>query len=108
MKFITSQLHKLFGLYLIGAFTTFGLLGTANEVFAQGAGGGTLKFNDATKSAGLDIPGAGEDTGDSIIQVIKNFINYALGFLGLIALGMLIFGGYKMVASSGDEAVYKE
>jgi hypothetical protein len=26
----------------------------------------------------------------------------------LIALGMLIFGGYKMVASSGDEAVYKE
>lgn len=42
------------------------------------------------------------------MQVIRNFINWALSLLGLIALIMLLFGGYKMVVSGGDEEAYKE
>lgn len=98
--------HKLFGMYLIGGLTTVALVGDA---FAQAAGGGSgLPFNDPDKSSGINVGGAGTDTGDTIIDIIKRFINYALGFLALIALVMLLWWGYKMVTSGGQEDAYKE
>lgn len=60
-------------------------------------------------SAGINgIAGAGTDAGDGIIGVFKNFINYALWLLALIAFAMLLWGGYKMVVSGWDEEAYKE
>ena len=97
--------HKLFGLYLIGGLTTVALVGDA---FAQTAGGSTLPFQNPESTNGINVGGAGTDQGDTIIDIIKRFINYALGFLALIALVMLLWGGYKMVASGGDEGAYKE
>ncbi|AKH32383.1 hypothetical protein XF24_00018 [candidate division SR1 bacterium Aalborg_AAW-1] len=97
--------HKLLGLYLIAGSA---LVATANTAFAQTQGGTTLPFADPDKSAGINVGGAGSDQGDTIIDIIKRFINYALGFLALIALVMLLWGGYKMVASGGDEGAYKE
>ena len=98
--------HKVFGLYIIGGFTTLGLV---NNAFAQTAGGGgTLPFADPEKSAGINVGGAGTDQGDTIIEIIKRFINYALGFLALIALVMLLWGWYQMVAAGGDEGAYKK
>lgn len=96
---LKKLLHKSFGMYIIGAFTTLGLVSTT---FAQGT------FFDPTKTTGLNVGGAGADQGETIIDIIKRFINYALGFLALIALVMLLWGGYKMVASGGDENAYKE
>lgn len=104
---VKNLLHKMFGLYLIAGSVTLGLLAFVNDAFAQGAGGGTA-FYDPDKTAGLNVGWAGTDQGESIIDIIKRFINYALSFLALIALGMLLWGGYKMVASGGDEEAYKE
>jgi Type IV secretion system pilin len=98
----------MFWLYIIGAFTTVGLVSSANTVFAQGAGAGGTPFYDPTKAGGTNVAGAGTDQGEGIIDIVKRFINYALGFLALIALCMLLWGGYKMVASGGDEGAYKE
>lgn len=97
---LKKLLHKSLGMYIIGGLTTLGLVSTT---FAQ-----NLPFNDPSKTAWLNVWWAGTDQWDSIITIIKNFINYALGFLALIALVMLLWGGYKMVASGGDEGAYKE
>jgi len=51
--------------------------------------------------------GTDTDKWDSIIQVIKNFINYALGFLWLIALIMLLYGWFKMVTAGWEEEAYE-
>lgn len=96
---LKSTLHKFVGLYIIWAFTTVGLV---SDTFAQ------FGVN-PENTQGIDgIGGTGTDAGDNIMDVIKNFINWALSLLGLIALIMLLFGGYKMVVSGGDEEAYKE
>lgn len=99
-----NLLHKVLGLYIIAWLTTVWLLDT----FAQSAGGGGFWVN-AQNSAGLNgIAGAWSDQWDWLIGLIKSGINYALWFVSLIAFAMLIWWGYKMVASGGDEGPYKE
>lgn len=44
----------------------------------------------------------------SLLTVVKSFINWILGLLSLIALGMALFGGFKMVTAAGDDGKYKE
>lgn len=105
---IKKAAHTMFGLYIIWAFTTFSLVWLASDAFAQGAGGSGLPFNDPAKTNWIQVSWTGTDQGEGIIDIIKRFINYALGFLALIALCMLLWGGYKMVASGGDEGAYKE
>ncbi len=58
---------------------------------------------------GVNVAG-GTDQGknDSIIDVVKNVINYALWFLGLIALIMLLRGWFKIVTAWGDENAHQE
>lgn len=107
LQTVKNFFHKMFGLYLIAGSITLGLLIFVNDAFAQGAAGGTA-FYDPEKTTGLNVGGAGTDQWESIIDIIKRFINYALSFLALIALAMLLWGGYKMVASWGDEEAYKE
>lgn len=43
-----------------------------------------------------------------LVNVIKSFINWVLGILSLIALIVVLFGGFKMVTAAGDETKYKE
>ncbi len=102
--------HKLFGLYIIGGLTTLALMNTASNVFAQNAGGSQIGWFwiNAENTSGIEGINAGTDQWDNILSVIKKFINYALGLLALIALVMLLWGGYKMVASGGQEDAYKE
>lgn len=55
-----------------------------------------------------DVPGAqGGLQGDSLILTIKNGINWLLGLLGLIALIVLLWGGFQMVTAAGDDGKYK-
>jgi hypothetical protein len=94
---LKNLLHKAIGLYLIAGFITV-------ETFAQGG-----FWVNAENSAGLSgIAGAWSDQWDWLIGLIKSGINYALWFVSLIAFAMLIWWGYKMVASGGDEEAYKE
>lgn len=54
------------------------------------------------------MAGAGQQKNDTLIQVIKSFINWMLGILSLIALVILIRGGFQMVTAAGDDAKYKK
>lgn len=99
-------MHKLFGLYLIAWFTLVWLFSTAS---AQGTAWGNF-LEDQQGLGGINVGGAkdGDIKSEGVIDIIKNFINWALGLLGLIALIMLLYGGYKMVVAGGDEAAYQE
>ncbi len=56
-----------------------------------------------------NVPGATEWLqGGKLIDVIKTFINWMLGMLALIALVILIRGGFQMVTAAGDDAKYKK
>lgn len=53
-----------------------------------------------------DVPGnLTNATGGSgsFKQVLITIVNFALGFLGIIAVVMIIYGGYMYVISGGDE-----
>lgn len=39
----------------------------------------------------------------SLGQNVTTILNYALGFLGLVAVGFIIYGGVLMVTSAGNE-----
>ncbi len=62
----------------------------------------------ATNNAGITWINASTDQGGNLIDVIKSFINWMLGMLALIALVVLLFGGFQMVTAAGDETKYKK
>jgi amino acid transporter len=91
----------------IFAGLVFGILGIFSlGVQAQTAV--TTTFGDPGSALGVGINNAGTDQGGALIDVIKSFINRALGMLALIALVVLLFGGFSMVTAAGDEAKYKK
>lgn len=47
-------------------------------------------------------PPAGTARGD-LSSVILNVINYVLGFVGVVALAYLIYGGFRYITSGGNE-----
>lgn len=102
---VKKLLHKVFGLYIIAWFTTVGLL----DAFAQSNSVWWGFWINAEKTAWLEgIAWAWSDGWDNLLNIIRNFMNWALWFVSLIAFAMLLWGGYKMVASGGDEGAYKE
>ncbi|MBU0627054.1 hypothetical protein KKG31_03555 [Patescibacteria group bacterium] len=42
------------------------------------------------------------------MDVIRTFLNWVLGILSLIALIVLLYGGFNMVTAAGDDAKYKK
>ena len=84
---------------------------SAQNVGTVGWGGSSFlnNWNGIDRAQGIDIAGAGQATGESgLMDVVRKWINYALGLLVLIAFARLLWGGYKMVVSSGDDEAYKE
>lgn len=45
---------------------------------------------------------------NSFMDVIRTFLNWVLGILSLIALIVLLYGGFNMVTAAGDDAKYKK
>ena len=67
-------------------------------------------FTNPTDEGGskdLAIVGSGTGQQDSFVNVVKGAINWILGILALIALLILLWGGFQMVTSAGDEEKYK-
>lgn len=46
------------------------------------------------------------DAQNKTLQLIKKIINFALGFISLIALVLLIIAGVKMVTANGDDKAF--
>lgn len=75
---------------LLGSLTAFSLLAT-NKAAAQ--------LGRESRSLGLNV--ADQDAG--FATVLGSIINFFLGFVGLIAVVFLIYGGFLMITSAGDE-----
>jgi len=64
---------------------------------AQGTGGGFLNPQDMPTAVGQ---AGGSKT---LRELAVTIINYVLGFLGLIAVAMIIYGGVSYVTAAGDQ-----
>ena len=74
--------------------------------FAQSPAGW---FGSAGETAGVKgIAWVGAQAWWSLITVIKTFISWTLGMLALVALVVLLWGGFQMVTAAGDDAKYKK
>ena len=63
---------------------------------------------DAGDSTNVAVVGSGIGQQDSFVNVVKGAINWVLGILALIALVILLWGGFQMVTAAGDEERYKK
>ncbi|MEF2174998.1 MAG: hypothetical protein V3575_00890 [Candidatus Absconditabacteria bacterium] len=96
-----KEISKVLVGVMLGLATVVG--GTA---LAQTAGGGGFGNQDASFNPA--VIGSNDGTAsNSLLQVIRNFINWGLGLLGLIALIMLLWGGFQMVTAGGADDKYK-
>ena len=88
------------------SFVVFGILSVGGLMtFAQSTPSG---FGDVTATTNVGVSGTGTGQGEKLITVIKTFINWMLGMLALIALVILLWGGFQMVTAAGDDAKYKK
>ena len=68
---------------------------------------------DANNTFGIDtvntsLNGSLGQQGTDPRTVIANIINIALGFLGVIAVGIILFGGFKWMTATGNEDKVEE
>ena len=100
MKKLWVKIVWVFALAILG----FGSIVT----LAQTSVPATEWFGNVGNASGIWVSWAGTDQWGKLIDVIKSFINWMLGMLALIALVVLIWGGFQMVTAAGDETKYKK
>lgn len=88
--------------YFILGVTAFIFLIIAPTVGAQ-----TGVLFDPTGADNLSTIAGATGSQTSFREIIKTILNYALGFLGLIATIFIIYGGVRYVTSGGGEGVGK-
>lgn len=66
---------------------------------------GQMNYVDGVGVVGTDDA---ESTDDSLIDILKNAINWILGMLGLLALCLVLYAGFLMVTAGSDEAKVKK
>ena len=84
----------------IGLTTLAGTMLYGYAVMAQSSGGNG--FLQSTDNPGAVSSATGGQS--SVRQLILTIVNFFLGFLGLIAVLMIIYGGVMVVMSAGDPA----
>lgn len=75
-------------LLVLGVFAVAGLVG------AQGFG-----LNEVNNGLNGSLAGGGTD----LRTIIARIINFALGFLGIVAVGLILYGGFLWMTAAGDE-----
>jgi hypothetical protein len=71
----------------------------------------TSPFIDPTTSAeanNVNVIGTPTQQKDAAINVVKSFVNWVLGILAFIALIIVIYGGFLMVTSAGEDDSYNK
>ena len=108
------MMKKVLSLVMMG-IASLGLLVPVTLVNAQapGADGGwdsPSGFGNASAATNIEwVPGTKDGLrGASLLNSIKTAINWTLGILSLIALVVLLWGGFQMVTAAGDEGKYKK
>lgn len=70
----------------------------ALSVSAQGTADETFGINEVQTGLGGTLDNTRTPT-----EIITSIINIALGFLGLIAVGIILLGGFKWMTAAGNE-----
>ena len=100
---------KLFAVMMMW-LAVFGIIGStalAEGGRTQGQGFTNAWFGALDYAKGTGVQWAGEDRGDSLVNVVKNAINWVLWTLSIIALVLLLWWGFQMVTAAGDDNKYK-
>ncbi len=92
---------------VVAALGFFGFVAPANAQYTN-VNNPYTQPNDPGQSDSIGVIGAGENKQDALINVVKGFINWVLGILALIALIVLLRGGFQMVTAAGNEEQYKK
>ena len=95
--------------YALGALVAFSLmvpalLGLAHPVHAAALSGDQLfGGTDATSGEGKTFAGAAGLGSTDLTTTIASIIQVALGFLGIVAVVIILLGGFKWMTSGGSE-----
>ena len=101
MKKLSSKVLSFSMFVILGLGSLITVINVANAQV-------TTKFGDPTSTSNVGVSGTGTLQADKLITVIKSFINWMLGILALVALVILLWGGFQMVTAAGDDAKYKK
>lgn len=98
----------MFKKLLLGLWVA-GLLGLGSVAMVNAAEefNAGINFGQGTKW-GIRVMWWEASEGWDLIGVIKTFLNRLLGLLSLVALVLLLWGGFKMLTAAGDEGKFKE
>lgn len=98
------------GIGMFGAsFATSDLTSVTPSVNTTDNSYGLKLDNKRVQNIGVAWTNAAPDQKDqdpALLKIIKNTINIALGFLGLITLLILLWSGFKIVTSNGDDKAF--
>lgn len=104
-------MKKLFGVWLAMIVWLFGLsFISLPSVYAQPYDGESLYENPNGPwwANDIDLINTTNWTGDALVNVIKWAVNWVLWILGLIALIVVLYGGFLMVTASWNEDQYNK
>ncbi len=89
--------------FIAGLVLTFALAGCGNlEVMAISCPPGSVRGSAKTISE-CNIPKDAGST-NSLWRTVNNILNVAVGMLGIVAVGVIILGGFYILSSNGDAA----
>jgi hypothetical protein len=96
-KYLSLMFVAIFALFLIAPAVLLPMDAVyADTITAEELFGGTLDGDDFASAAGLG-------TAD-LTETIAAFIRVGLGFLGVIAVLIVMIGGFKWMVAGGEEA----
>ena len=103
---MAKDLRKGFGLAALTLVSAFGLI---NNVSAVGCPAGSLRGADAEVGSISECNIAEDHAGSTdLMKTLNTIINVVLGVLGLLAVAMIIYGGFMYTTSAGDATKIKK
>lgn len=99
--------------YILGAVFAFllmlpAVLGVTHQASAAEALTADELFGGTEQGDGSDFAGAAGLSSGNLIDTISSIIRVALGFLGIIAVVIILLGGFKWMTSGGNEDKVKK
>ena len=86
-----------------------GLAAVLSFVYAGQAAAGTQTGQLVCDGAGVDCSQGGVDgVGNTVHRLVGNVVNVIFGIVGVLAVLMMVLGGFQMMTSTGDPGKIKK
>ena len=103
---MAKDLRKGFGLAALNLLSAFGLI---NNVSAVDCPPGSLRAGDGSVNSISECNLAKDHAGSKdLMKTLDTIINVVLGVLGLLAVAIIIYGGFMYTTSAGDASKIKK